>query len=179
MKLDQVIVVEGTHDEQKIKSIYPEIDCIVTNGSEISKDVLNLIYETSKVRDVILFLDPDFPGKQITNKILSTTGNYKIAFLNRNQAKNKTNTKIGIEHANKADIIRALSEYVNINYQKQGLSLKDLYLRKLTNHPNSASLRSYLCDELKIPYQNGKALLKYLNMLNIKIEKVDEILYGE
>ena len=44
MRYNQVIVVEGSHDEQKLKSIYPEIDCIVTNGSEISTETLNLIY---------------------------------------------------------------------------------------------------------------------------------------
>ncbi len=179
MKSNQVIVVEGSHDEQKIKSIYPEIDCIVTNGSEVSDETINLIFETSKVRDVILFLDPDFPGKQITNKILETKGEYKIAFINKNLAKNKNNTKVGIEHADKIDIINALSSLLKVSYQENGLSLKDLYLRKLTNHPNSSSLRSYLCDELGIPYLNGKALLKYLNMLNIKIGKVDEILDGK
>ena len=51
---NQVIVVEGKHDEQKIKSIYPNLECIVTNGSEISKETLNLIYQTSLVRDVII-----------------------------------------------------------------------------------------------------------------------------
>ncbi len=176
MNLNQVIVVEGTHDEQKIKTVYPDIDCIITNGSEMSEETLNVIYETSKVKEVILFLDPDYPGKKITNRILETKGEYKIAFLNKNQAKNKNNTKIGIEHANKEDIIKALDEFITIDYQGKSLSMKDLYLRKLTNHPNSAILRTSLCEKLKIPYLNGKALLKYLNMLSIKIEKVDEIL---
>ena len=71
---NQVVVVEGKHDEQKIKSIFPDVECIVTGGSSISEETLNLIYQTSLKKEVILFLDPDFPGKQITNKILETKG---------------------------------------------------------------------------------------------------------
>ncbi|MFA7076682.1 MAG: toprim domain-containing protein, partial [Candidatus Izemoplasmatales bacterium] len=89
MKYNQVIVVEGYHDEQKIKGIFPEIECIITNGSEISQETLNLIYKTSLIKEVVLFLDPDYPGKRITNRIIETNGNYKFAYINKEKALNK------------------------------------------------------------------------------------------
>jgi ribonuclease M5 len=176
MNYKQVIVVEGTHDEQKIKSIYPNIDCIVTNGSEISTETLNLIYQTSLIRDVILFLDPDFPGKKITNEILNTKGNFKIAYINKMKALNKTNTKVGIEHCNREDIIFALNNLISLDYTRDSITRLDLLRRGFISSENSANKRSILCEKLNIPYVNGKALLRNLNMLGIKLERIDEII---
>ncbi len=173
---NQVIVVEGKHDEQKIKSIYPEIDCIVTNGSEISVETLNLIYQTSLHREVIIFLDPDFPGKQITDKILQTNGQYKIAYINKEKAISKNFKKVGIEHAKKEDIVQSLERYFTINQNQPNITINDLMKRNLTNHSQAKILRTTLCKELNIPLFNGKALLKYLNLLNISLERIDEII---
>jgi len=176
MMYKQVIVVEGYHDEQKIKSIYPEINCIVTNGSEISSETLNLIYETSLKKEVILFLDPDFPGKQITNKILETKGNYKLAYISKNKARNENNTKIGVEHANKEDIKESLDSLISVDFESINISRIELLHRGLISNKNSAKLRSFLCEKLNIPFANRKTLLKYLNILNMKIERVDDII---
>lgn len=176
MNYKQVIVVEGTHDEQKIKSIYPHIDCIVTNGSEISKETLSLIYQTSLVKEVILFLDPDYPGKRITNEILNTKGDFKIAYVNKNKALNKTKTKVGIEHASRDDIIFALDNLISLDFERDSISRIDLLRRGLISNENSANIRRIICEKLNIPYANGKALLRNLNMLGIKIERIDEII---
>ena len=40
-----IIVVEGYHDEARIKSVFKDANCIVTNGSEISKETIDLIKE--------------------------------------------------------------------------------------------------------------------------------------
>ncbi len=173
---NQIIVVEGKHDEQKIKSIYPDVECIVTNGSEISDEILNVIYKTSLQREVIIFMDPDFPGKQITNKILQTNGNYSIAYINKEKAISKNLKKVGIEHAKKEDIIESLQKYFTIKNDCAQITTRDLMDRKLVNHSQSRSLRETLCKELNIPRFNGKALLKYLNLLNISLERIDEII---
>ena len=34
--MNSVIVVEGIHDEMKIKSVYPDANVVITNGREIS-----------------------------------------------------------------------------------------------------------------------------------------------
>ena len=144
---NQVVVVEGKHDEQKIKSIFPDVECIVTGGSSISEETLNLIYQTSLKKEVILFLDPDFPGKQITNKILETKGSYKIAFINKEKAISKNKRKVGIEHASKEDIIESLEAYFTVNQDVDKISLQDLMNRKLINHPDSRIKRNIsLCN---------------------------------
>lgn len=173
---NQVIVVEGKHDEQKIKSVYPNVDCIVTNGSEISEETLNLIYQTSLVREVILFMDPDFPGKKITQKILDTKGIFKIAFINKQLAISKNKKKVGIEHATDADIKNSLSSYFTILENEEHVLNQDLIVRGLVNVEGSKKKREKLCKSLNIPVSNGKSLLKYINILNISLERVDEII---
>jgi len=173
---NQVIVVEGKHDEQKIKSIYPEVECLVTNGSEISKETLSLIYQTSLVRDVILFMDPDHPGKQITQKILDTKGNYKIAFIDKQLAISKNKKKVGVEHASKEDIKKSLSSCFTISKNVKEITFKDLISRDLINKVGSREKRKNLCKSLNIPVSNGKSLLKYINILHINLERVDKII---
>lgn len=173
---NQVIVVEGKHDEQKIKSVFPEIECIVTNGSSISKETLNLIYETSKEKEVILFLDPDFQGKKITNAILETKGNFKIAYINKEKAISKNKKKVGVEHASTTDILESLDKYFSITESTVKISYDDLLNRGLVYWKESKTRRENLCKSLNIPVSNGKALVKTLNMLNIGLERVDEIL---
>lgn len=175
MIYNQIVVVEGKHDEQKLVSIFPNLECIVTNGSSISKETLNLIYETSLKREVILFLDPDFPGKKITEKILQTNGNFKIAFINKEKAKSKNDKKVGIEHASKKDIMESLKNLFTVRKSVEKITSNDLMKRKLVNAAGSRNRRKYLCKSLNIPFSNGKALLKYLNILSINLERIDDI----
>jgi len=175
-RYNQVIVVEGVHDKQKIESIFPNVECIVTNGSSISNSTLNLIYQASLVKEVILFLDPDFPGKKITNQILDTKGKYKIAYISKDKSISKNGKKVGVEHAKKEDIIESLSKLFTVSENKDNIKTKDLMKRKLINYNNSKAKRILLCESLNIPLLNGKALLKYLNILNIDLERIDEII---
>lgn len=176
MGYGQVVVVEGKHDEQKLDSIFPGIECIVTNGSSISKDTLNLIYQTSLKREVILFLDPDFPGRKITNEILQTNGSFQIAFINKENAKSKNNKKVGIEHASKEEIIKSLNMVYKIEKNHVTVTYKDLADRKLINHSDSRNRRLTLCKCLNIGFSNGKTLLKNLNMLGITLERIDSVI---
>ncbi|MBN2540817.1 MAG: ribonuclease M5 [Bacilli bacterium] len=178
MSREQVIVVEGKHDEQKLQSIFPGITCIVTNGSSVSQETLHLIEETSYHHDVVLFLDPDFPGKQITNKILETNGHYQIAFLPKAKAISSNGRKVGIEHADKQDIINSLTMIHKIEHLEKPISTIQLIRRGLTNATDSKAKRDLVCKELKIPFMNAKALAKTLSMLNISLERIDEIIGG-
>lgn len=172
----QVIVVEGHHDQQKINEVFPSLYCIVTNGSAISDETLNLIYETSLSNEVILFLDPDYPGKQITNKILATGGKYKIAYLQKDKAISSNGKKVGIEHATKQDILAALDMVKEIDYKNDEILQSDLISRGLIYKKGSKLLRYNLCKSLNIPVSNSKTLLKTLNMLHIGLERIDEII---
>jgi len=175
-KFKQVIVVEGYHDKQKINDIFPSIQCIVTNGSSISKETLNLIYKTSLIKEVIIFLDPDYPGKQITNKILNTRGNYKIAYIQKEKAISSNGKKVGVEHASREDVISSLNMIKKVNYTFDSITYSDLLKRGLINKSKAKNLRDKLCKTLNIPFSNGKTLLKTLNMLEISLERIDEII---
>jgi len=178
----EIIVVEGLHDEQKIKSIYPEANCIVTGGSEISDETKSLIFQAAKQRGVILMLDPDYPGRQITQKILDIPNieNIKIAALNRQLAYSKNRKKIGIEHASNEDIIECLQGVVTLqNEVISDLSMSDLILLELNGHSSSKEKRSQLCNRLRIPYSNAKTLLKYCQMIQLSFKELSDIIHEE
>ena len=41
--MNSVIVVEGIHDEMKIKSVYPEANIVITNGTTTYYNYNNLV----------------------------------------------------------------------------------------------------------------------------------------
>lgn len=172
-----VVVVEGYHDQIRVNQVFPKLDIITTNGSEISKETLNLIYQLSKQHDVVLFLDPDYPGKRIMNKILETNGQFSIATLQKHQAISKNKKKVGIEHASKEDIYQALNDKISIQRDKRTITLIDLMRRGLANSPQAGLLRKKICQRLNLPFSNGKTFLKLVNLLNISLERIDDIIY--
>ncbi|MFA5697254.1 MAG: ribonuclease M5 [Candidatus Izemoplasmatales bacterium] len=175
--INEVIIVEGIHDQQKLNSIYPDIECIVTNGSEISEATLNLIEQIHNSRGVILFLDPDFPGKQITNKILDRINDVKIAFLIKQKAISKNHRKVGVEHAQEADIREALDHlFVINNRQEIKITMTDLANIKLVNCQSAFVRRKFVCEALMIPVCNGKTFLRYINMLDISLSRIVEVM---
>ncbi|MBP5444739.1 MAG: ribonuclease M5 [Acholeplasmatales bacterium] len=175
MKFKEIVVVEGLHDLERLKSIYPDIDVLITNGSEIDK-FLPTIVEASKKRDIILFLDPDYPGERIRKKIQSVIPNAKHAFLKKDLAISKNHKKVGIEHAKKEDIIEALESVLSPSETTGEITYLELYDLGLFGNENSAKLRDEVCLKLNIGHTNGKTFLKRINMFNISIETIKNAL---
>lgn len=175
MKFKEVVIVEGLHDLERLKSIYPDIDVLITNGSEIDK-YLPTIIEASKKRDIILFLDPDYPGERIRKKIQSVIPNAKHAFLKKNLAISKNHKKVGIEHAKKEDIIEALEHVLEPIESSDEITYLELYDLGLFGNENSAKLRDEVCLKLNIGHTNGKTFLKRINMFNISLETIKNAL---
>ena len=175
MKFKEIVVVEGMHDLERLKRIYEDIDVLITNGSEIEEN-LPIIIEASKKRDIILFLDPDYPGERIRKKIQEVIPNCKHAFLKRNIAISKNGKKVGIEHAKKEDIILALSNVLSPAENANSITYLDLYELGLFGNENSSKLRDYVCEELNIGHTNGKTFLKRINMFNISLEMIKNVL---
>ena len=109
-------------------------------------------------------------------KTSEKTAKLKLAYISKDKAMSHNGKKIGVEHAETKDIEEALENFVSINYGNYKISNLDLLKRGITNNKNSMKLRKYLCKELNIPFCNGKTLLKYLNMLDIEIERIDELI---
>ena len=64
--MSKIVVVEGTHDEALIKQVFKGQACIVTNGSEISKETLEMISSLSKDNDIIVFTGNDIVALGLT-----------------------------------------------------------------------------------------------------------------
>lgn len=170
----EIIVIEGKHDQQKLESIYPGLECIVTNGSEIAETTIALIRTAAAVRGVILFLDPDHPGRMITTRILAEVPSAKIAFLPRKAAISANGRKVGVEHANAAAIDDALKSLYTIDGSQQAtVTGADLYARGLAGTAAAAIRRARLSERLGLPVSNAKTLLKWMNMLGIPAERLD------
>jgi len=176
-KIKEVIVVEGTSDVQTLSNII-DADFIITHGSAISKDTLDLIKQTNLTRGVILFLDPDFPGEKIRKTISDYIGSCKHAFVKAKDAKKKN--KLGVAEANKEAILNALENIVTFNEEnKQNISNADLFELGLIGTPNSLEKRIKLEESLSLGHGSAKTFLKRLNMININIEKLKELIKEE
>ncbi len=170
--MNSVIVVEGIHDEMRIKSLFPKANVVITNGREISDDTLKLIKTLSLSNEIIIFTDPDFPGEKIREKINLIVPNAKHAFLRKKDAISTNKRKIGIEHASDEALLASLANVYEYKENEGRLTNKDLFEIKLWGVPNSAILREKLAIKLNIGRPNGKTLLKRLNMLQISKEEL-------
>ena len=178
-KLNEVVVVEGYHDLAKLKEIYPNIDVVITNGSEISEETLVELKKLNEQRGLILFLDPDYQGERIRRIINDYVGETKHAFMKKSDCINKKKNKVGIEHASAIKIKEALDKIYTQKTNKGTFDIKDLYKYKLLGDKESKELRKMVTDRLGIGLCNGKTPLKKLNMFNIEKDELENILKGE
>jgi len=175
--IKEVVVVEGYHDLATLKAIFKEIDVYITNGSEISDETLKELKILNEKRGLILFLDPDYQGERIRRIINDYVGETKHAFLPKKECISKNKKKVGIEHAKKDVIIKGLTSfYTSSKITSNLVEFKDLYKLKLIGNDSSKALRKYLGEELGIGLNNGKTLLKKINMFNITLSQISEIL---
>ena len=173
---NEIVVVEGIQDEERLKKFFPNIETVSVNGSEISKDCIDMLKELSKTRKLILFFDPDSPGKRIRNIISEQIPNVSHACIKKSDAISKNKKKVGVEHASKEIIVEALENILTPNNEESTLTINDLYNLGLNGSPNSKELRMKVCEKYHLDNPNAKALLKRLNMLKVSIEEVKSIL---
>ncbi len=179
--IKEIVIVEGKNDQNKLIEVFgKELKVIITNGSEISSNTLKLIDEASKKNGIILFLDPDGPGDIIRKKIEQVvTGNVKHAFLPKEKCISKNSKKIGIEHANNSDIIKAIESVYTVidetdNFGK--FTIMDMVSLGLTGCNDSKNKRIYVSGVLNIGITNTKTFVKRINQFRITIEEIEKIL---
>ena len=174
---EDIIVVEGLHDEIKIKEVYPNAKCVITNGSSVDKKTLEYIKKLSLNHNIIVFTDPDYPGERIRNIVLNEVPNAKQAFIRKKDAISSNKRKVGVEHACKDVIIESLKEvYKYHNENKNNLNMNDLFDLKLIGDENSSRLRSEISNILNIGNPNAKTFLKRLNLIGINKKELEDIL---
>lgn len=172
MNIKEFIVVEGKDDTTAIKRAV-NADTIETNGSAISEETLRRIGHAQRKRGVIVFTDPDYPGRRIRAIIEERVKGVKHAFLAKEKTIAKNGKSLGIEHASDADIRDALSKVYtpNENVNEEEITLEDLMLAGLIGHPQSKERRNRIGEILNIGQTNGKQLHKRLQMFQITTEQ--------
>lgn len=175
MKIKEIIVVEGKDDTIAVKRAV-NADTIETNGSAISKETLNQIAHAQSKRGVIVFTDPDYPGRRIRAIIEENIPGVKHAFLPREKAISKNGKSLGIEHASDEDIKKALENVYspNLDDTVELISMDDLYSARLIGHMQAKERRKKLGEILNIGMTNGKTLYKRLAMFQISMEQFKE-----
>lgn len=177
MKIKEVIVVEGKSDYTFLKS-FLDVEIIITNGSEISKQTLDLIKKANEKSGVIILTDPDYPGTRIRNIISDYIGECKHAFVEKSKAiKGK---KVGIAETKKEDILTALENVVTFKEIEEGdIKYSDLYELGFIGKPDSKQKREKVANYYHLGWCNGKNFLRRLNMFNINLEKIIEVINFE
>lgn len=176
MRIKEVIIVEGKDDTTAIKRSV-EADTIETNGSAISKETLVKIQHAQEKRGVIVFTDPDYPGRRIRAIIEEHVPGVKHAFLSKEKAIAKNGKGLGIEHAKDEDIRNALTSVYTPKSDIDvvpSIPLEILIDGKLIGYPNSKERRIKIGELLKIGYTNGKQLQKRLSIFQITREQLEE-----
>lgn len=173
MKIQEVIVVEGKNDTAVLKS-YFDCDTIETRGSCLSEFTLNYIESMQKKRGVIVFTDPDYPGEKIRKQINQRVKGCKNAFVPKSQA--KTAKKVGVEHASKEVLEKALKECVTFRENSEpAITLEQFQMLGLSGKENSSALREKVANHFRLGHCNAKTLYKRLLMAQIQFEQLEEI----
>lgn len=173
MEIKEIIVVEGKNDSKILKT-YFKCSTIETGGTHLSEETLKMIQKAQETRGVIIFTDPDSPGEKIRSMINQRINGCKNAFINKEEA--KTSKKVGIEHAAKEDIQKALEHCMTYNSQvEKGISLQDLMDLKLNGHPDSKELRLKVGKILQIGKCNAKTFCQRCNMMKISKEELEKV----
>jgi ribonuclease M5 len=171
----QVVVVEGKNDEFRIKSLFPNLKVIVTNGAAIDQDALVLLDKLEETHEIILMLDPDHAGERIRRILSKKYKHVSHVFIKQENAKSSSGKKTGIEHAN-LDILKEALNGIRNTTQLPYTDITpiDLYDFGLTGHPMSATKRKKVCEQLNIGNPNGKTLYQRLAMFHIMKKDLKE-----
>lgn len=167
MKINEVIVVEGKNDTKRLKTFF-DVETIETHGLGLNSETINFIKEVNKKRGVILLLDPDSPGEKIRNKLNSEIPNLKNIFLIKEEA--RTSKKVGVEHASKEVLEKALNNIVSFNESKETLTYEEFVELGLIGKSDSSLKREKISKKFHLGKCNGKTLYKRLNLIGIEKE---------
>ncbi len=175
MKYNEVIVVEGTHDQERISRLFPGVLVITTNGSEINKDTINTLITLSSNHDIILLLDPDYPGERIRNRIMEYIPNCKHAFIKKELAISSNKKKVGVEHALDSVIIDSLNNLISISNKDDLVTYSMLISLGIAGDSKSSVLRNKISNKLNIGNPNAKSFLKRINMLGLSYNDLNKL----
>ena len=167
--IKEVIVVEGKEDIRAVKASL-DAEVIATHGFNYGYKLINTLREIANRRGIIILTDPDYAGTLIRKDLDSKIKGCKHAFLP--QGKAFKDDDIGVENANKEDIIEAINKARPHKINRENIfSKEDLVKCGLSGGLNSSELRDKLGHILGIGYGNSKQFLNRLNSFGITEEE--------
>lgn len=169
--IKEIVVVEGKSDTQKLQKLF-HVKTIETNGSALTEQTINLIKAANAKNGVILFLDPDYQGKKIRNKIAQFLENFKECYISKNDMQ-KSSTKIGIAEANDLAIINAFKNYISKTKSNQQTIA---WIDYLEFNLNTKQKRLAISNYLGFDYFNHKQLFNQLNLIGITKKDLERII---
>ena len=169
-----VVVVEGKDDTIRLKQFFPGIETIETNGSDVPETVLIQLQKLAHKREIIVLTDPDLNGERIRRLVTEAVPTAKQAFITRREGEPHKKGSLGVEHASKNALVKALSD---LHEKKQPVS--DLTRAKyqklgLASGPNSRKLRELVGNKLRIGYGNGKQFYHRLQTFGISLAELKQ-----
>lgn len=169
MNIRETIVVEGKHDQAKLQSLL-NANIVITQGSHLSQETLKHLIELNQQTGLIIFTDPDHPGKTLRERISQAIPTAKHAHLNQKDARYKH--KVGIEHASKEHILEALSSVISPKETLSPLTMNDLFECGLNGDEESSIRRSKVAHALHLEEGNAKHFLKQCKHLGITLKEI-------
>lgn len=176
MMKERIYVVEGIHDESKLKALNPHIKTVSVGGSQLKKEVLNFMINYEDKFQFVLLFDPDYTGEHIRKKVASHLKKPVHIFVDRQKSISRNQKKLGVEHLSVEDLKKALEHEIVENQKEGKITLDLMYALGLTGQKHSKYKREQLTKKLNLSYSNTKTLIDRLNWIGITKEQIEEIL---
>lgn len=177
LHIEEVIVVEGKYDKERLKSI-TDAPIICTHGFELyrSKRIINSIKTMASSRGVIVLTDSDRAGFRIRNYIKQCLGDsvdVKHAYIPQLKGKEKRKEKagadgiLGVEGMSEKMLEEILIKVANAK-DREYTNLKPVdkatfYADGFSGKPDSAEKRNKLAKLMNLPNMSANALLDIIN----------------
>lgn len=174
MKINEIIIVEGQHDINFLKT-FLDADFIQTNGSSLPEKTREMIRKLSESgKEFLILTDPDYPGEKIRKELLEIIPNAKQAFVRKENA--RTSKKVGVEHSTKQEVLKAIEKSISYSEKKEIISKEEYYELGLSGKEDSAKKREQLGKVLFIGQANAKTFYTRLNMLTLTHDELMNII---
>jgi len=168
--IKETIVVEGKDDKSAVLAAV-DANIICTSGYGLNDKILSDIKGAYEKNGIIIFTDPDHPGREIRERLTGLFPDAKQAFLTKKQSLKKGD--VGIENASPEDIVKALMNASAAVFDPEfEITKEDLFFAGLAGTKDSAKNREKVGAFLGIGYANVNTFLKRLNYMGITREQL-------
>ncbi len=183
LHIEEVIVVEGRYDKERLKKI-TDAPIICTCGFELyrSKRIINSIRQMAKTKGVIILTDSDRAGFRIRNYIKQSLGNegsVKHAYIPKIEGKEKRKAIpgkdgiLGVEGIDEKTLEQILQKAATVADAKTltPITKADFFKDGFSGKPDSAQKRAALAKKMNLPPSiSANALLDLINKVYGKEE---------